>query len=229
MIIMLESFMNNLPSEIVTIKGGARIGFVNSPFAKLIVTADKLTIKTTMFGLFDMGTYVFSRDQVLSIDRYVFIPLLDEGIRVVHAVCEYPQNIVFLCRPKSVLTRIAGAGFIPVQISSKIQSSQSSRGFPLRWAPILVLGVIWNALFGYEILSNLDEFPTVGILSITALLIVFIVSISAIRFTSMQTFLLKPKRHFGEIRHFFLLSATVTGFLAIMYIIMNATGFFENK
>ena len=58
-------------SSTYTATGGARIGFVNYtwPLAKLMATTDRLTVTTTMFGLFGMGTYSFSKAQILSIDR----------------------------------------------------------------------------------------------------------------------------------------------------------------
>jgi hypothetical protein len=110
-------------SSTYTVTGGARIGFVNYtwPLAKLVVTADRLTVSTTMFGLFGMGTYSFSKAQILSIERYGWIPFIGEGIRITHSVADYPQKIVFWCRPSSVLAGISARGFSPAATSSEIQ------------------------------------------------------------------------------------------------------------
>jgi hypothetical protein len=110
-------------SSTYTVTGGARIGFVNYtwPLAKLVVTADRLTVSTTMFGLFGMGTYSFSKPQILSIERYGWIPFIGEGVRITHSVADYPQKIVFWCRPSSVLAGISAIGFSPAATSSEIQ------------------------------------------------------------------------------------------------------------
>jgi hypothetical protein len=110
-------------SSTYTVKGGARIGFVNYtwPLAKLVVTADRLTVSTTMFGLFGMGTYSFSEAQILSIERYGWIPFIGEGIRITHSVADYPEKIVFWCRPSSGLAGISAIGFSPAATSSEIQ------------------------------------------------------------------------------------------------------------
>lgn len=211
-------------SSTYAVTGGARIGFVNYswPLAKLVVTADRLTVSTTMFGLFGTGTYSFSKTQILSIERYGWIPLIGEGIRITHSVADYPQKIVFWCRPNSVLSGISAIGFSPAGTSSEIQCGQASRGFPLRWAPIIALVAIWNLLIGYERFSHPNRPPIPGPLSLAALWIVFGVSMAGIRSPSVQNLLLKPGRAFGEVRPVVLLVATVTGAMAIIFSIFMA-------
>jgi hypothetical protein len=219
------------PSAAYTVTGGARIGLVNYtwPLAKLIATADRLTLSTTMFGLFGMGTYSFSRDQVLSIERYGWIPLIGEGIRINHSVAEYPEKIVFWCQPTSVLAGLAGIGFSPTHASSETPQRQFPRGFPLRWTPLIILVVIWNLLIGFEMVAHPTGVPSPGPLTLTALWIVFGVSIAAIRLPNVQTLLLKPGRSFEEVKPIFLLVATVSGIMAVVFGIIVASGGFQQK
>jgi hypothetical protein len=158
-------------SSAYTVTGGARIGLVNYtwPLAKLMATADRLTVSTTMFGLFGTGTYSFSRDQVVSIERYGWIPLIGEGIRIRHSVPEYPEKIVFWCQPTSVLAGLAGIGFSSAHASCEISQRQSPREFPLRWTPLIVLVVIWNLLIGFEMVGRSTGTPSPGPLSLAAL------------------------------------------------------------
>ena len=218
-------------SSAYTVTGGARIGLVNYtwPLAKLIATADRLTVSTTMFGLFGMGTYSFSRDQVLSIERYGWIPLIGEGIRINHSVADYPEKIVFWCQPTSVLAGLAGIGFSLAHATSEMPQRQSPRGFPLRWTPLIVLAVIWNLLIGFEMVAHPTGTPSPGPLSLTALWIVFGVSIAAICFPNVQTLLLKPGRRFEEVKPIFLLVATVTGIMALIFGIIFVSGGIQSK
>lgn len=219
------------PSSAYTVTGGARIGLVNYtwPLAKLIATADRLTVSTTMFGLFGMGTYSFSKDQVLSIERYGWIPLIGEGIRINHSVADYPEKIVFWCRPTSVLAGLTGIGFSSAHASSKKPQRPSPRGFPLRWTPLIVLGVIWNLLIGFERVAYTNGVPSPGPLSLTALWIVFGVCIATIRLPNVQALFLKPGRKFEEVKPIFLLVATVTGIMAVVFGIIFATGSIQQK
>lgn len=212
-------------SSTYTVKGGASIGFVEYgwPLATLVATADRLTISTTMFGLFRMGHYSFSEAQILSIDRCGWIPFISQGIRITHSVADYPQKIVFRCRPTSVLSGISTIGFAPAATSSGMQHHQASRGFPLRWAPLLALVAIWNLLIGYEMFSHPNKPPMPGPLSLVAIWIVFGVSVAALRSPAVQNRLLKPGRTFGEVRPAVLLVATVSGALAIIFAINFAT------
>jgi hypothetical protein len=214
-----------------TVTGGARIGMVNYtwPLAKLTATADRLTVSTNLFGLYGMGTYSFSRDQVLSIERYGWIPLIGEGIRINHSITDYPEKIVFWCQPASVLAGLVGVGFSSTHAPSAMPQRQTPRGFPLRWTPLILLVVLWNLVIGIEIVARPTGIPSPGPLSLAALLIVFGFSIAAIRFPVVQNLLLKPGRSFGEVKQIFLLVATISGIMAFVFAIILAMGGVQSK
>ena len=182
-----------------------------------------------MFGLFGMGTYSFSRAQVVSVERYGWIPLIGEGIRITHSVADYPQKIVFWCQPTSVLTSLTAIGFSPDHTSSEMPNRQSPRGFPLRWTPLIILVVIWNLLIGFEMVTHSNRTPLPGPLSLVALWIVFGFSVAVIRFPNVQNILLKPNRSFGEVKPIFLLVATVSGIMTVIFTIIVASGGLQSK
>lgn len=203
-------------SSLYTVTGGARIGFVNYtwPFAKLEASAERLTVRTTLFG---MGTYSFSRDQVISIERYGWIPIIGEGIRINHDVADYPEKIIFWCQSATVLAGISGVGFSPTHASSEKPAKLTPRGFPLRWTPLILLVISWNLLIAYDMLGKKPNAPLPGPFWLAALWIVFGISFAAFFAPRIQSLLLKPGRRFGEVKPMFGIIATVTGIMAIVF------------
>lgn len=214
------------PLKTYSTRGGAKIGWVNHswPLASLSVDASGLTIATTMFGLFGTGRYHFAPSQVTRIERYGYIPILGEGIRVHHTVRDYPEKIVFWCRPASVLGGIISTGF-PVGTSGGTPGiSEPKRGFPLRIWPLAVLILLWNLLIGYEMLLQPSPRMTPGPLSLAALILFFITSMAVLRSGRVQGVFLRPGRSIGEVRPFFLLIAAVTGVMAFVFTIILLAG-----
>lgn len=207
-------------------RGGARIGWVNYswPLASLSVDSSSLTIATTMFGLLEMGRYRFSPDQVIRIERYRSIPVIGEGIRIHHTVTDYPEKIVFWCRPSSVISGIASAGFSATPGGIASDSISPSRGFPLRIWPVALVIIVWNLLLGYEFLARprLAAFP--GPCTVAALALAFCTSVAVLRFPALQKVFLRPGRSIGEVRPMFLLIAIVTGIMALVFTLIYLGG-----
>ena len=213
-------------SSVYFARGGARIGGVNYswPLASLSADSSSLTIVTTMFGLFEMGSYRFIPDQVTRIERFGSIPLIGEGIRIHHTVTDYPEKVVFWCRPSTVLSGIASVGFSATPVDITSASASPTRGFPLRiWPPVLVV-IIWNLLLGYEFFAqpHLAAFP--GPRSVVALSFVFCTAVAVLRFPAVQKVFLRPGRSIGEVRPIFLLIATVTGIMALVFTTIYLAG-----
>lgn len=145
--------------------GGARLGFVNYtwPLATLTATTDELALRTSFFGLFETGKYVFTREQVVSINEYGVIPFLGRGIQINHTVSDYPQKIVFWCNPASLLSNLSTTGFIPSGISQPSETVGTGKGVPFRWGPFLALIVIWNVLIGCDVYFNQAAEPQPGL------------------------------------------------------------------
>ena len=197
-----------------TTRGGAKVGWVNYswPSARLEVNGEELTVTTTMFGLFETGRYTFSREQIVSIERYSVFPILGTGIRIVHSVTGYPQKLIFWCRPVSVLRGIASTGFT-LNDPGSTSPALPDRGFPFRWPPLIALIVIWNLLLGYESVFRRGHFNFPGPFTLLALTLVFTLSVATLFSSGLQSKVLKPGRSVGEVRPALLLIATITGFM----------------
>ena len=98
--------------EEFSITGGARMGLFNAtwPFAKLIVSADKLVLSVLF-----LGNYDFCPHDVIWLEQYGLIPLLQSGLRIVHSRSDYPPLVVFwtMGSRKKLLARIRNIGFSP--------------------------------------------------------------------------------------------------------------------
>lgn len=217
---------DSTPTVSYSVHGGARIGWVNYtwPLAFLSVDISSLTIVTTFFGLFEMGRYSFRPDQVIGIERFGWLPLIGEGIRVHHRVADYPEKIVFWCRPSAVLRGIASTGFPTVLDRAASVSAVPPRGFPLRIWPLVIVILLWNMLLSYELFSQpmLAAFP--GPCTIAALILVFVTSLAVSFSPSVQAIFLRPGRSIGEVRPMFLLVATITGIMAVVFTVVFFAG-----
>jgi hypothetical protein len=71
--------------------GGIRAGMMNAtwPFARLQVKDKKLIINSFL------GTYKFNRNEILDISDYFLIPLIGQGVKIIHTKKEYPSQIIF--------------------------------------------------------------------------------------------------------------------------------------
>lgn len=222
---------DSIPAASYSARGGARIGWVNYtwPLASLSVDTSSLTIVTTFFGLFEMGRYSFRPDQVARIERFGWLPIIGEGIRVHHRVADYPKKIVFWCRPSAVLWGIASTGFPTVPESAASVGSVPSRGFPLRIWPLVIVVLLWNLLLGYEFFSRpmLAAFP--GPCTITALSLIFVTSLAVLFSPSVQAIFLRPGRSIGEVRPIFLLVATITGIMTVVFTVIYLAGGIQRR
>jgi hypothetical protein len=198
----------------LTYVGGARIGWFNAtwPFAKLSVEGNVLVLKVRPFG-----TYTFTSQQVFSLERYGFIPVLAWGVRINHVVPGYPKKIVFWCfgNPGKLIQDIRKTGFTPSPESSAASVSAGSvkrHGFPVRWQPILVLIVIWNLLLLKDMgPEGLKAEP--GILTFIALLMVFLISVGIRMSDTMQKIFLKEGREVKEIEVYLNFFIVLTGLM----------------
>jgi hypothetical protein len=220
---------DHTPPNTYFARGGARIGWVNYswPLASLSVNSSSLTIVTTMFGLFEMGRYHFTPTQVIRIERFGSIPLIGEGIRLHHTVTDYPEKVVFWCRPSSVLSGIASTGFKSAPSSGIQVSTSSRRGFPLRIWPLAIMVIGWNLLLGFEFFSQSHFALFSGPCTVAALILAFLTSLAVLRFPRVQKVFLRPGHSIGEIRPMFLLIATITGFMALVFTSIYLAGGFR--
>ena len=77
--------------------------------AFLRATANELSVRVPLFGKWE-----FLPSDVLAIEPYGRIPLLDRGVKIHHSIAAFPNPLIFssLRSSKTVLQGIKSAGFI---------------------------------------------------------------------------------------------------------------------
>lgn len=194
----------------VTATGGIRIGWFNAswPFARLQVTAQLLTISCGIFG-----SYAFKPDEVVGIEPYGSIPVISNGIRIVHTNATFPETIIFWCMGsrKRLIQKITDLGFEPRGARSAMPSRD---GIAFRWSFVVLLIVAWNALFILDgfVPWNQPKGPGPGVLA--ALALFCLTSLGLIYSSPVQALALKPGRSAGEV-----------GPLVRFLLIMSSIGF----
>ena len=128
-------------------RGGARIGMANAtwPFATLTVNKNELQLKASI-----IGCLVFKPSDIISIQPFVQIPFIGQGIKIKHSVAGYNPKVIFwtMASPKELISRIEQTGFLtntnslPAELETYINSHQSSGGFPLKIPAAIVIGLI---------------------------------------------------------------------------------------
>ena len=96
--------------EELSVRGGARVGWVNAtwPFSKLTASAKHLKLSSLQ------GTYNFLPGDVISLQRRGVIPLLTTGVRIIHRRMDYPAKIIFWSiSPKRLIEKIRAVAFVP--------------------------------------------------------------------------------------------------------------------
>lgn len=195
----------------LSVTGGARIGWFNSgwPCARLTVTPDRLTVS----ALF-VGTYHFTPAQIFAFEK---VGRISPALRIIHTRDDISGRCIFmtLSGPEKLARRIRDAGFIPAA-----QSAPQARGVPFRWSSIIAIVILWNLLGLLSLLGHrsLEPHPV----SLIPLGIMSFLSISLLWMPSLHPLIMRPGRHFEELRPLiFFLSFLITALffsLALFFI-----------
>lgn len=195
--------------------GGARIGWVNVtwPFARLSASAQELSVSGTF-----IGRYNFSPEQIAALEPYGSIPVLANGVRIVHTVQNYPDKIIFWCfgSPKRLIERINTLGFQPRASRAKVPQRD---GIAFRWAFLTLLVVLWNALFLIDGFVPWKQPKGPGPYTFLAIALLFLAALALNISGRFQALVLKPGRAISEVRSVALLVLLVS---AIMFIAFAA-------
>jgi hypothetical protein len=192
-----------------SITGGARIGWVNAswPFAKLSSNKEKLIISS-------LGEYTFEPEQVVSLEKYGFIPFLASGISIKHNRNDYPETVIFWClgNRENTLAKIKLSGFYP-----RGEIKARAKGLPIRWSVIIAFVVIWNAIFFLGGAFNLNSSPTIKPILILPLILAFAFSCTILKSEQVQSFVLNEGHQIKEIESLLILLQIVSGFLSVLF------------
>lgn len=209
--------------NIFELTGGARIGRANAtfPFATLKVTRDTLDINASI-----VGNLVFQPSNVYGIEPYGVIPLIGQGIKIIHNVSEYPEKVIFWTTkdPEEVLNCIAATGFFDniasdnTEIRRTILAKQKFGRFPVKVKVSIAIVVIWNIFF---LIDKIPFFLGIhtgipnGYGRIAATGVVFGLALGTIVSNNVRNFVLKEGRDYNDIKRFVIFLMFVTGVLFI--------------
>lgn len=203
--------------------GGARIGKANAtwPFASLTVDSDKLILTTQV-----LGYYIFHPSEIVSIQP------VSGGIKIIHEVSEYKDEIIFLTTKNAlkVLSSIRDTDFL--NNVSRDESSlnkvkllrEKKKGFPIRKNIKIGFIVFWNLLFIIDFvnyfLNDLEGIP-IGYGAITALGLTFISLILTIVSKDFRKLVLADGWELDDIIKFIVFLMIISGFILISTIMFN--------
>jgi hypothetical protein len=182
--------------------------------ASLSVHASGLKMEVSFLGLFEVGHYAFRPDQLVRLDKVCVFPWVGEGIRLHHTVAEYPEKMVFWCKPSAVLTTISATGFTAgLGVAAP---APAPRGFPLRLGSVFLIIFIWSCLLGYGLNSQRVLNTSLSPFLLAASFWVFLISFAALHSRSAQSLILRSGRSLGEVRPLFLVMTFITGVISLV-------------
>ncbi|MTH14659.1 hypothetical protein [Flavobacterium sp. LC2016-01] len=213
-------------TEKFTLTGGARIGMANAsyPFADLYVDKDVLKINASI-----VGNLVFQAKDIIELKAYRSIPIIGNGIKVIHRIEKYNQEVIFWTfkDPKFVLNEIEKTGFLNNTNSSlsdsdlEIIKRQNQGGFPIKKSVVVFFVIAWNLLFISALIPiflnpNSKGF-SFGIGVNIALGLVFLTSVLTVISKSFRKLILKEGREFEDIKKFIYFIILISGILSISF------------
>jgi hypothetical protein len=208
--------------------GGARIGMANAtwPFATLIVNRNELQLKASI-----LGTLIFKPSDIISIEPYIQIPVLGQGIKINHNVAACNQKVIFwtMGSPQALIARIEQTGFLtntrplPAELDSTITASQTSGGFPVKKPAAIAIIAIWNILilnYFIQIFIEKSNKVNINIGPQLALGFMFLVCLLLLISEPFRQLILKPGRSINDIRIFLFFTMFITGIIFLGFTFM---------
>ena len=199
------------------ITGGARVGWMNAswPLAKLSASATELSVS----GLL-IGSYTFAPEDVAALESYGSIPIVGQGVRIVHTRPDYPTKIIFWSfrDPERVVGDIRLAGFFPAASSAAVLQRS---GMPFRWNVVILLVIVWNILFLLDGFVPWREPKPPGPFVQLALILVFSSAVATQRSKKVQALVLQPGRSIREVRPVVILLQVVSGFMLVGFTLLR--------
>jgi hypothetical protein len=194
--------------KVFKLTGGARIGMANAtfPFATLHVNTSSLVLNASI-----LGNFTFHPSDITSIEPYVLIPIIGQGLKINHNVSAYNKNVIFWTfkSPSAVIRQIRDTGFFDDNKETSASLKQSDlkskpiSGFPFKRPFIIGFFIIWNLLFLVDIISFIshqNEHFCVGYGIKTALALLSLSAFLSLMSAGFRHFILKEGHDFNSIK-----------------------------
>ena len=198
---------------------------------KLYVDKETLNINALL-----LGDLEFQSQDIISIEPITKVPILGQGIKIIHRLEKYNPEVIFWTfkDPNSVIDEIRKTGFLD-NINSVISPAdtelfirQEQRGFPIKKPVVIILGVLWNALFLWDflpfILQNEKHGIPFGNGVKMALGLAFISSILTLISEPFRKIILKEGREFSEIKKLAYFIMIISGMMLLSLMTFNFNG-----
>lgn len=214
--------------EEIKITGGAEIGVGRAtwPFARLTVNRNKLQLNASI-----IGSVSFMPSDIVSIEPYS--RMFSKGIKIVHRVSNYSDNVIFLASgdPVLLIRRIEQTGFLsntnrlPPEDEAGILAAQSTGGFPIKTSAAIIIAVIWNGLILGDVVSGFKKqgkpaMPEVGFQY--ALGFMILLSLLLLVYKPVRPLILKEGRSIADIKTFLLFIIFIAEFIFFVITITKA-------
>ncbi|WP_346986251.1 hypothetical protein [Chryseobacterium sp. POE27] len=201
--------------------GGARIGRANAtyPFADLYVDENILKINASL-----VGSLIFQPQDIIMIKPYSSIPLIGQGIKILHRVDNYKQNVIFwtMKDPQFVISEIKQTGFLEkanfplTEKDQEIIRQQRQGGFPLKPFLPVVFILLWNGLLLYDFVPfflQKDSGRPFGFGVCSALGLLFLMALMTLVSGGFRKLILKEGRDLEDIKKFAIFILLISGIM----------------
>jgi hypothetical protein len=201
------------------------MGRATWPFARLTVNRDKLQLNASV-----IGNLLFRPSDIVSIEPYSV--MFSKGIRIVHRVNNYSDNVIFMTSgdPVLLIRRIGQTGFLsnagPLSPENEalILAAQSTGGFPIKTSAAIIIVVIWNGLILGDVVSGFKKqgqpaMPEVGFQY--ALGFIILLSLLLLVYKPVRQLILKEGRSIADIKTFLLFIISIAAFIFFVILVTN--------
>jgi hypothetical protein len=201
-------------SDQLKVTGGACIGWVSAtwPFAKLSASAEQLSVSGNL-----IGSYTFSPDQVAALEPCGSIPIVSSGVRIIHTVQSYPEEMIFWCFGSSerLIRQITDLGFMP---SASLAEVPHRNGMAFRWPFVLLEVAVWNALLLADGFAPWQPSKWPGLYTLSAIALLFLTAVGLNFSRRFQSLALKPGRSLSEVRAVAILVLVISAIMLLVFL-----------
>lgn len=193
---------------VATFVGGYRVGWVNAsmPLGQLSVDAGVLKIGGVL------GTFSFSPEDVVRVEKVTWFPILASGVRIVHVREDVAERVIFWhLTPGRVLAAIHDSGFTPGASNADVPQ----RVFPFRIPFLVASALIWNASF--FLLGSQGDTPF-GVSAFVPAGLACLTALGILLPTPIRTLALRDAEYVHRVKPVVGLVAFVTGILCVAHL-----------